>query len=193
MDSFSGKGVELKPFKASLSLSGKHPKHLIKELTAHIPQAIVSVGERDVLIDNINLRVLNGKLDGGKKSLVLPEIRLDSSLLKNLLLSLEADGKKVLVQLQGKDVHFIESASVLNLLPSGLQFSGADSIQARATLNEKGIWSFTSELGFRDFGFQNQDSTFLGEKISINAKTDGEFDLKGSHLSAHTTLELDGG
>ncbi|MDP6180303.1 MAG: hypothetical protein QGG48_10460, partial [Desulfatiglandales bacterium] len=187
---FLGKGVKTKPFKVSLSLSGKHPIYRIKGLAVHIPRANVLVGEKDILVDDIQVQIQKGRLGGEKKSLFFPEIRFDSSLLKNLLFSLEVDGGHLILELEGEDVHLIESALALNLLPSTWQFSGLDSIQIRVTQKEKGDWLFTAKLGIQEFGFQNQDASWLGEKVSLAAKMDGELDLKRSLMTAHTAIEV---
>ncbi len=190
----SGMGMELKPFKVNLSLSGKPPAYLIKDLALHIPVAKVAIGsKRELLIDDIHLHILKGRLDGEKGSLSLPEIRLDSSLLKNLMLSLSLDAKQVAIKLEGNQTQLIESALALNMLPSGWQFSGLDSFETSIILKEKGDYSFTSRLGFQELSFQNQDSSCMGEKISINANINGKIQLKNDHIAANISLKVNGG
>jgi len=190
---FSGKGVELKHFKTAFSLSGTHPDYQIKDLTAHIPLIKTEISNKDISFDDIRVHVETGRLEGKKGVLFLPEIRLDSSSLKNLVLSLTAKKGQMVLQLQGKDVHIIESAIARNLVPSGWQFSGLDSIQLRAVLKDKKDLSFTSRLGFQEFGFQNKDASSMGEKITINVETTGKITLGSPHISAITSLEIHGG
>lgn len=189
----SGEGVELKPFKVDLSLSGTHPIYQIRDLTAHIPLIKIVISNKDIFFDDIRVHVETGKLDGEKRALFLPEIELDSSTLKNLFLSLTANKEQVVMQLRGKDVHIIESAIAQNLLPSGWQFSGLDSIQLRAVLKGKEDLSFASRLGLQEFGFQNKDASSMGEEITINAEITGKISLRGSHIAAKTSLEIHGG
>jgi len=189
----SGVGIQPEPFKVGLYLSGKHPVYLIKDLKVHIPRAKMGLGKRDILIDDIRVQIQKGKMDGRGRSLFLPEIRLDSSLLTNLLMTLELSGGQLALKLQGRDVNLIESALALKLLPSGWQLSGHDSLQMSAVLNEKEDWTFTSKLGFKGVGFQNQDASYMGEKISLDIKTDGKLNLGNSHIDAKTTLSAYGG
>jgi len=189
----SGGGIELKPFKVSLSLTGKHPAYLIKDFTVHIPRAKVGTGGKYILIDDIHAYGRKGSMDGEKRSLFLPEIRLNSSLLKNLQLSLRVDGEQAIITLHGKQTHLIESALSLNLLPSGWQLSGLDSIQIKAILKDEGYWSFTSKLGFWELDFQNWDSSCMGEKISINAEMNGKINIKRASITANTSIEVHGG
>jgi hypothetical protein len=189
----SGKGVALKPFAMGMSISGKYPVFEIKELKANFPQAKVVAGEKEVLIDDIRVNVQKGTLDGDEKSLHLPEIQFNSSLLKNLLLSLRIDGKHLNIVLQGKQTNLLEAALALNLLPQGWKFSGLDSIHITAMKKEKNPWSFTSEFGFQELCFENRDSSCMGEKVSVKAEMEGEIDLKKESIAANTAFDIDGG
>lgn len=190
---FSGKGVTLKPFTMGLSISGKYPVFEIKGLKANIPQARAVAGEKEILVNDISLNIKKGTVDGEKKSLNLPRVRLNSSLLKNLLLSVKVDEKQMNMVLQGKQTNLLEAALALNLLPSGWQFSGADSIHITATQKEQGPWSFSTELGFRELTFENGDSSCMGEKVSVRVKMDGEIGLKKAYMVANTSFKADGG
>jgi len=187
------KNVELKPFKTNLSISGKYPVFGVKDLTAHIPQAKVKAGEKDILIDDILIHIRNGKMNAEKQSLAFPEIHFQSSWLKNLLLSLEVDDKQTVLEMQGKNTDIMESATAMNLLPSDWQFDGLDEIKLKASLKEGRYCSFTSRLGFSELGIQNQDSSFMGEKISLKATLDGDVDLEDSLITADATIQVHGG
>ncbi|UCF86005.1 MAG: hypothetical protein JSV50_10335 [Desulfobacteraceae bacterium] len=189
----ASKMVTLKPFTMGLSLSGNYPVFKIEELKAVVPQAKVTAGQKEILIDDIRVNIQKGALDGEKRSLYLPEIRLSSSSLKNLLLSVRVDGKHVNMVLQGKQTNFVEAALALNLLPPGWKFNGLDSIHIMATRKEKEIWSFAFELGFQEIRFENMDSTCMGEKVSLKAKMDGVINLKNAHIAANTAFEIYGG
>ena len=189
----SGKGVALKPFTMGLSISGKYPVFEIEELKANVPQARAAAGEKEILINDIKVNIQKGTVDGEKRSLHLPKIRLNSSLLKNLLLSLRVDGKQMNMVLQGKQTNLLEAALALNLLPSGWQFSGVDSIHITATQKEQDPWSFSSELEFHELIFENRDSSCMGEKVSVRVKMDGEIGLKEAYMVANTSFKADGG
>ncbi len=87
----------------------------------------------------------------------------------------------------------MESARALNLVPPGWQISGIDSIQIRANQKQKETWSFISEIGFQEVGFENRDSSCAGEKISLNAKIAGEIDLKKTLIAARASFEVNRG
>ena len=186
-------GIELKPSNATLSLTGRNPLFEIEYLTLQMPQVRIRMGEKEILIDDIQVKTAKGKIDLEKKALLLPEISLNSSLLKNLLLNMKADKKQIVVQLQGGDVRLIESASALNLLPPGWQFSGLDSIKVKATVRNNKTCSFSSRLSFKDFAFQDRESVCMGEKVTMTARADGEFKLKDFIILTNTTLEVQGG
>jgi len=189
----SGQGVTVKPFKASLSVSGKHPLHHIEEIHVAMPQATLAMGSRDVRIDDIQIRVREGSVNAEKGSVSLPEVQLTSSLFKNLRLSLSVHEKEVMAELQGEDIHLLESALALGLVPSGWEFSGLDFLKVRAVLNEKDRCSLTSRFGFKDFVFQDNDGSHMGEGIVVEAASEAEIDLKRSDVTVNTTFKADGG
>ena len=190
---FSGKGVVLKPSTVGLSFSGKYPVFEIEELKANVSQASVKTGEKDILIDDIGINIRKGTLDAKKRSIHMPEVRMESSLLKNLLLALKFEGERLSVVIKGKQTNIMESARALNLVPQGWQISGIDSIQIRANQRRKDTWSFISEIGFQEVGFENGDSSCAGEKISLNAKIAGEIDVKRTFITANASLKVNRG
>jgi hypothetical protein len=190
---FSGKGVVLKPSTAVLSFSGKYPVFEIEELKAKVPRARVKAGGKEILIDDIRLDIQKGTFDAKKRSIHVPEVRLKSSLLKNLLFALRFEGERLSVAIQGKQTNIMESAQALNLVPPGWQISGIDSFQIRADQKQEETWSFVSEIGLQGFGFENRDSSCAGEKISLNAKLAAEIDLRKTLISARASLEVNGG
>jgi hypothetical protein len=189
----SSKAAELKPFSTSLSLSGIYPVFEIRELKFHIPEAKVAVGAKDLLIADIEAHLRGGSVHGEEKSLILPEIRLSSSLVKNLFLSLEAQQEKVGIRLKGEQTNLINAARILNLLPSGWQFSGADSVYLSVNQGKKGEWLFVSNLDLSKFGFQNQDSSFVGERISARAAMEGKIYTLDPRLVVNASMRVDSG
>lgn len=190
---FAGKGVTLEPFKARLSLSGKHPLHHIQEIHVEMPQATLAMGSRDVQINDIQVHVRKGSVNAETGLVSLPEVQLASSLLQNLRLSLSIDEKEVVTELRGEDIHLVQSALALGLVPPGWQFSGLDSLRVRAVSREKGRYALTSRLGFTDLAFQDKDGAYIGEGIVLEAGSEAEIDLQRSNVTADTTLKIDGG
>jgi hypothetical protein len=190
---FSGKGLALKPLKTSLSISGTHRAFDIEGLTAHIPQARIGTGKRIISVDEIQLQLRNGKVDIEKRSVRLPEILLDTSLLKNTQLALELDEKQIVMQINGRDSNLMKAALDLNLFPSGWQFSGLDSMEGKVILKENRYLSFVSQLGLSRLAFQNQDSSCMGENIALHSKLEGNLDLKGPDVAVNGSIEVNGG
>ena len=189
----SGLVIQPEPFNVGLHLSGKHPVYGVRDISFNIPGAKVRVGKKDILFERIQVRTRKGRIDGERKALFLPGIRLDSSLLKNLLIALEFDRGDLNLQVQGKDARLLESAIALELVPPEWQFGGKDSFQLNALLNDTGDWTFTSELGLQDLGFQNQDGRYMGEKLSLRVKMDAKLDRRNSQIDAKSSLKVDEG
>ena len=182
-------GLELLPFETRLALSGSYPVYMVKDLTASFPRTRVRMGEQDVQVDDIVIRIDEGRIDGEERSLFLPEIHVNSSLLKNLVLSLMVDGKEVVARLQGKDARMLDSARALCLLPPGWQWSGVDSLQARAVLKDMAEGSFNARLGFQNLAFQDSASIVMGENIFLHADVDGKISLKQSRFTVGVSLK----
>ncbi len=189
----SGLGIQPEPFKVGLHLYGRHPIYLFKDLSVQMPRAKLALGKKDLFLDHLHMLAEKGEMDIRERTLFLPELRLDSSLLKNLLLALKLGKGELSVDIRGKEVRLMESAFDLNLLPSDWQIHGKDSLQLNVILNKKGDGIFASELGLQDLGFQNKEGSSMGEKISLHLKTDGRFGLKDSHVDAQTSLTVAGG
>jgi hypothetical protein len=190
---FSHPMIKPTPFAWDLSMTGKHPLYLIKSLKADIPEVTTTIGEKDISIERIRLLNRDGKLSSDKRFLSMPNIRLQTALLKEMSASLEVDGKRVALELEGDDVHIIEAAHNLNLTPKGWQIKGRDSIHARVIVNEKGDMSFSSKFGFTDFDFQNRDGSALGEKITMIGAINGTLDPTHSVVTTNSTLRVTGG
>jgi len=189
----SGIGVEVTPFNASVSISGKHPIYKLKDVSVRIPRAKGVLGKREFIVDDIQLKLQQGRVNAANQAISLPEIRFNSSLLKNLTISVKADNGKASVGVTGEQTWFIKSAATLGLLPSGWEFAGLDSIRMGFEAEKGGDTSFTGELAFQDLAFQNQDSSSMGEKVSLRAKIDGKLDPAGLIIAADTAINLDQG
>ena len=188
-----GSGIELKPFNASGSISGKHPIYKLKDVSVRIPRAKGVLGKREFMVDEIQLKIQQGRVNAANQAIFLPEIRFNSSFLKNLLISVKADNGKASVGVTGEQTGLIKSAASLGLLPFGWEFRGLDSIRIGFESEKEGNMSFTSELAFQDLAFQNQDSSSMGEKVSLRAKIDGKLDPAGLIIAANTAINLDQG
>lgn len=190
---FSGNGVELKPSEAAVSFSGTYPVFDLKDLSFRIPRAKGELGKKEFLVDDIRLQVQKGRVNGDKQAIFLPEIQFDSSLLKNLKGSLEVNNGKITIGVRGNQTGLIKAAMDLDLLPAGWGFAGLDSVQIGVGSEDEGGWSFMSELAFRDFAFQNRDSSCMGEKVSLRAKIGGRIDPSGLRIAANTSVDADKG
>jgi hypothetical protein len=190
---FSHPMIKPTPFAWDLSMTGKHPLYRIRSLKADIPEVTTTLGEKEIPIERIRLLIRDGKLRSDKRFLSMPNIRLQTALLNDIGASLEVDGKRVALKLEGDDARIIEAAHSLNLMPKGWQIKGRDSIRASLNVNEKGDMSFGSKFGFTSFDFQNEDGSAIGEKITIIGDINGTLDPTHSVVATHSALRVTGG
>jgi len=188
-----GVGIQPEPFKVGLHLYGRHPVYLLKDLSVQIPRAKLALWKKDLLLDHLHFQAEKGEMDMRERTLFLPELRFDSSLLKNLRVALKLGRDESSVDIRGKEVHLMESAFDLGFLPSDWQIHGRDSLQLNVLLNSKGDWILASELGLQDVGFQNKEGSSMGEKISLHLRTDARLSLKDPHIDAQASVTVAGG
>ena len=189
----SGTGIDLKPFNASVSISGKYPVYNLKDVSVLIPSAKGALGKREVVVDDIQLKIRQGRVNVASQAISLPEVRLSSSLLNNLAISVKTQSGRTSVGVTGEQTGLIKSAADLGLLPAGWEFRGLDSIRMVLEAEKGGGTSFTGELAFQDLVFQNQDSSTMGEKVSVRVKIDGKLDPEGRVITSDTAIDLDQG
>ncbi|MFH1489608.1 MAG: hypothetical protein ABII06_11960 [Pseudomonadota bacterium] len=185
--------LDLKPFTAGLSLSGTYPIFQTKDLRIRIPSAGMTIAKKTVRVDDISLHAPEGKLNIDKKSVTLPLVKLDSSLLKNITLALRAEGDTLQAEITGEKSRLIESAKAFGFIPSGWQFSGEDSLKITLVQKGRDPWILSTGIDLKGLAVQSPDGTILGEKLSLRAELNGNLDMAGSTLSADTLFEISGG
>ncbi|MFZ0449414.1 MAG: hypothetical protein WAL98_09230 [Desulfatiglandaceae bacterium] len=189
----SGIGLDLKPLRVSFSFSGSYPKYDIMNLSALISSAGLVYKGRELLIRDMKLKAADGKADAVKRTLSLPAIHMDSSLLKNLEASLNVDRSEIAVKLKGRETGFFDLAHALELLPSGWKASGLDHIEAEARLRKEEGYVFSTRVTLGQFSFQNREATSLGEALAVKADIGGKIDPSFSRIEAHVAVRADRG
>jgi len=74
-----------------------------------------------------------------------------------------------------------------------IQFVFTFNLYLMFKLNKQGNCTFTSQLEFKAFSFQNRKATNLGEKIDLKARMQGSFNLGDSAISAKVALSAETG
>jgi hypothetical protein len=190
---FSAKGFKAGPLTASLTLSYERPLIEIGRIDLHIPRATVGTGKRTAALEDIRLLSPKGTYDLEKGALDISEAALDTSILKNLVLSLRADKGRRSLALRGKDVRLIETARAFDILPSGWRFKGSDALEAKADQDGKGDWSVNARLDLRNLALENRDSSCVGENLALTAEITGKTALADAALGAGARLSVHGG
>lgn len=189
----SAEGLTTGPLTASLNLTVERSRVGFEGLEILIPQAGFQMGGKKADLRDIRLRAPMGTFDPIKGDVDLPEISLDTSLLKNLEISFGVKNTKRFATLKGTDSHLIELAGALDLIPSGWRFKGTDAFEARALQEPNGDWSIKTKIDFQNLTLENRDTTCLGEGISINFRADGKIIQDLSRLKTSASLAVGDG
>jgi hypothetical protein len=184
-----GVGVELEPFRTLITLKGKPPIFEIEEFKADLPRIRIATEEREISFTEVRLEAQDGRFDGTRNTLRVPEIRFHSASLTNLLISLAATAGDVSLELRGEKTGLLESIRALNLMPPGWLISGDDRLEVTINVKGENDLTFTSHLTLGELDFQNADGSRMGAKIDTRLDTAGVFELKQRQITLRANLE----
>jgi len=150
-------------------------------------------GQEPYRLPHLEIHVPQGHVEIKKGSFDFPGIRITSSLLKDMQLSLKGDIRTQTVGLEGKDLHLLEAARTLDLLPEGWQSHGKSIVDLKARHHEEDGWTLNGSVGLEELRLQNQDQSLMGEKISLSVGVTGEKASKKSEIKGKASLNIRGG
>ncbi len=189
----SDTGLDLRPFAASLSFSGRYPSYDLMNFSVLIPAAKRVYKGREFLVRNLSLKAGDGKVDAANRTLFLPAIRIDSSLLKNLQASLTVEKSEVVMKIRGRETGLLESARSLDLFPSGWKASGLDGMEVEARLKREEGCALSAEVTLEGLSFQNQEATCMGEALAVKAEMTGKIASSFSKIEGRAVVQADSG
>lgn len=181
------------PFRVDLSLTGKHPVYRVRSLKALVPGMKFVSGNQVIQVKGTEIQILKGAFDADKWSLLLPSVRVDSSLLKHLMMSLELNHKRAVLALEGKKPNLLVCAQALDLIPIEWRFSAVDSFSLRIVLEEERKGSYAAKLAMHDLSFESWDANTMGENLAINAEMKGTLDLRADRFTTETRIQMERG
>ncbi len=175
-----------------LRLSGELT-NLSLSATLKSEQIRMELGSRNLLMKQVRIGVKKGEMNMKRTSFFLPDIRFESSILRNIHVSLAFEQGQLDLRLQGQDVRLIESAHMFGLLPSEWRFDGLSDLELSALQHEEKGWTFDFQIALRHLAFENANSGYLGEALSLLLETTGELPPKGSSVVFRTALTANEG
>ncbi|MGE5839534.1 MAG: hypothetical protein ACM34H_06335 [Deltaproteobacteria bacterium] len=161
------KGAELKSAKTAFSASGTGFDFGVQNLNIHAREAEFTLGGKRIRVQDVKAHVQEGTIQFGSTKLNFPRIEIHTSLLRNLHLSLDAQGSEAGFRMGGENVRVFSLAQALDLVPPDWVMEGADSLLIKGALNRDGHWRVESKWTLDQFSFQSPDSVHAGEKISL--------------------------
>ncbi len=179
-------------FYGNLRVSGELPK---LSLSANLKseQIRMEFGTRDLLMKQVQIEFTKGEMDIEQTSLLLPDIRLETSLLRNMHASLVFEQGLLNMKSHGQDVGLIESAQMLGLIPSEWRFDGLSDLELGAVQNREKGWTLNLKIGLHHLAFEKVNADYFGEALSLFLDVNGELDPKGSSVAFRTALTSDEG
>jgi hypothetical protein len=190
---FAYRDLTVKPVAAQIRLSGKHPLYTVNELTFQVPLLRFKIGRVERTIKDVRVLAHRGTLNAAKLALQFPEIELNSSVLKNLRLSLDLSADQLSLALKGKETGLAASAQELHILPDGWKSAATDRLRLDAALKHGRNWSIRSEIDFEGLNFQNSSGTAAGQGIVLHGTLSSEGRLGDPHAASSIRFEMVGG
>jgi hypothetical protein len=188
--SFHSEWVDFSEGSLDFSVEGENSVFQFQNVTLSLPEARVRAGKNDVPLEAVRVELQAGTVNLEEGVFNVPEVRLQTSLLKNLILSVKRDEHETALAVQGKDVHLLESAYPLRWIGPEWHFSGQDSLQAGLTLKDNGEWKASSKIDLEGFRFQNASLDGAGENISMALSLEAGGQLERPSASWKTSLQV---
>ena len=190
---FSSNDVQAKFPDIRFSVSGKHPVYQIKDASLRISTAKMLKPAKGMSFSDVRLSSPSGIIDIHKKTYRFSQIQMSSPLTGAIEGMIETDGKDIHIQMEGKETRLLASLKDFELLPSGWQFGGHNSVWVDATLNKGAALSFDSRINLKEFRVQDAIGRFAGENLSLELHTNGNLDLDGGSIAGTTSVKVTNG
>jgi hypothetical protein len=190
---FRSEWFQAKGGRLELSMDGESPVFQIQNVVVSLPEASVRAGETEVLLNAVRSEIHAGTIDLEKGVFTVQDGELQTSLLRNLRLSVKRDEGETELDVRGEDTRLLESAHALKWIGPEWQFSGRDSFQAKLTLQDNGGWKGFSRILLDGSRFENPRLDWAGENISMVLTLAGEGHLDSPLASWKTSLEMSKG
>ena len=190
---FEKKGLSCEGAETVFDFSGTYPDFGITALSFLVSEMNFLMGKEHFPISNMNIDAGRGHLNVTDRSMNFPEIRFDSSQLKNIQMAFQMSGNRLKLQAQGTETGLVGVASHLRLLPSHWTFKGTDTVVLTVAVDKKGTTSFSADFGVKNLAFQNSGETAVGENITLNTRFSGTMETSFSSVDAKAFIAADSG
>ncbi len=190
---FQGMGLSATSAGGAFKFSGTYPAFSIDDVSCRIPHVKGLMGKRTFSVDHIAIDASKGRVNILAQTLNFPEIKIQSSLLKNLFMAFQMDDGNLMFTIKGKQMELCRTAMALQMLPPGWIFQGTDVLEIEAAMEKKGGISFSSKLALEKFAFQNPQQTRMGENISLHAQVSGRMTFPDLTVKAVAAVTADKG
>jgi len=190
---FSSRTVQAEFPEIGFSATGKYPVYQLKDVSIRVSNAKMLKSGTGISLTSVRLHAPHGVINVHKKTFQFLQLQMNSPLTGNIQGMIETDGKEIHVQMKGKDTRMFTSLKDFELLPSGWQFSGHNSVSLDATLKQGNILSFDSQINFEKLRIQDASGVFAGENLSMKLLTNGTLDVEDASIAGTTSVTVTDG
>ncbi|MBN1831910.1 MAG: hypothetical protein JW896_07345 [Deltaproteobacteria bacterium] len=176
----------------NLRVSGELPK-LSLSAGLKSEQIRMDFGTRDFLIKKVYIEVTEGEMGIKPISLLLSDIHLETSFLRNIHASLVFEQGLLNLKFHGQDVRLIESVQMLGMMPPEWRFEGLSDLELDSVQNKEKAWTLNLQIGLRHLAFENTHAGYFGEALSLILEMNGELAPNRSTMAFRTALTADEG
>ena len=173
-----------------LSVQGENPVFQVRNATLSLPEARIRSGKTDLRLNSVQFHVQTGTIDLEKGIFNVPDVELQTSLLRNLKLSVKRTEHETTLEVGGRNIQLLESALALKWIGPEWQISGQDLLQAGLTLQDQGGWKAFSQLHLDGSRFDNAALDWTGENLSMVLSLEASGHTEHSSMTWKTSLEV---
>ncbi len=160
------------PSEAVIRLNGRPNDIRLKEARLRVPSLQIT-GKKDPLtLNDLRVRITNGRLDPYSSSLTVPDVVLEAEGLGPVHLQGTVREGRIVLSAEGENTGALPLLSQAGWPLEGWNMQGSDSLRTRVESQGSGTWAWSLQSEVTDFSFENSPLEAFGEGLSFSLDAD---------------------
>ena len=178
-------GVELGD--TSVTFSGRHPDYVLERLSVHVSRAVFNDPGNKPAVEDIRFAGSKLAVNLEDPSVEFSDVKIESPLLGNLSARGRISAEKSTLSVAGEDTGIISLGGMLEVVPSGWEVSGRDTLRVDAVLYPGEDIRFNGKIGLASVEFRDPSGRYIGEGIGSEVDFNGRISLEAASVSGEVS------
>jgi hypothetical protein len=188
-----GNAIDVAPFTVRLAVQGTYPEFEIQDMVVVVPQVKLNARRGAMRFNQVRLRMDQGRVNAAHKTVGLFDIMIDSDELRNLRALMTLKDRQTTVEIDGQDVHLLQSLIGWGVLPLDGQLASNDGLRFKAVSDDGRLWRLNAEAQFQNIVFENAAGSMLGEAVTVGITTQGNISLDRGQTNVQLKVNAERG